>query len=128
MTPIQIVLADDHRQLRGLIHERLGREQDFEIVAVAENSMEALECALAKRPHIVLIDSMMLDGLGLDAVRQIHAHLPDTIIIVLTAFADTAQKMELKRAGAARILDKGIASAQLVDILRKAGSSLVKSN
>lgn len=128
MPPIRILLADDHQRLRDLIHERIIRENDFEVVAVAENSMQAVEAALAQRPRLVLIDPMMIDGLGIDAVRQIHAHLPETIIIVLTAFADTAQKMELRRAGAAHILDKGIVSAQLVKILRQAGSDITTSN
>lgn len=128
MEPIAILIADDHRKLRDLIHERLEREPDLEIVAVAEDSMQAVESALEKHPRIVLIDPMMLDGLGLDAVRQIHTHLPETTIIVLTAFADTAQKMEWRRAGVTHILDKGIASMNLIEILRQAGNKADKNH
>lgn len=122
MESIAVLIADDHTKLRDLIHERLEREPDLQVVAVAGNSMQAVELALANHPRIVLIDPMMLDGLGLDAVRQIRSHLPEAIVVILTAFADTAQKMEWRRSGVEYILDKGIASADLIGILRRAGS------
>jgi DNA-binding NarL/FixJ family response regulator len=121
MARIHILLADDHPGVRAQIRNRLSHEPDFNIVAEAENSAQAVECALSARPHIVLIDPMMRDGLGLDAIRQIAARLPETAVVVLTAFADTAQRIELRKAGTRHILNKGIESYRLVEILHELG-------
>lgn len=119
--PIRILLADDHLKVRAQIRTRLSREPGFVIIGEAENSAQAVECALASKPNIVLIDPMMQDGLGLEATRQIAARLPETAVVVLTAFADTAQCIELRKAGTRQILNKGIESQRLVDTLRDVG-------
>ncbi len=103
------------------IRARLSHECCFDIVGEAENSTQAVECALALKPQIVLIDPMMRDGLGLEATRQIASRLPETAVVVLTAFADTAQTIELRKAGTRYILNKGIESHRLVDILNEMG-------
>jgi DNA-binding NarL/FixJ family response regulator len=121
MAPIQILLADDHPGVRAQIRARLSHEPGLVIIGEAENSAQAVECALAARPHVVLIDPMMRDGLGLEATRQIAARLPQTAVVVLTAFADTAQRIELRKAGTRHILNKGIESQRLVAILNELG-------
>ena len=121
MESIRILLADDHPGVRSRIRARLSHESGFEIVGEAENSARAIECALALRPDVVLIDPMMRDGLGIDATRQIAARLPKTAVVVLTAFADTAQTIELRKAGSRYILNKGIESCKLVEILQEMG-------
>ncbi len=127
MGPIRILLADDHRGVRTQMRARLSHEPNFLIVGEAENSAQAVECALTAKPEVVLIDPMMRDGLGLEATRQIAARLPDTAVVVLTAFADTAQRIELRKAGIHHILDKGIESQRLVGILCELGRNDAKS-
>jgi DNA-binding NarL/FixJ family response regulator len=123
MAPIRILLADDHPRVRAQIRARLSHEPNFVIIGEAENSTQAIECALTGKPRVVLIDPMMRDGLGLEATRQIAARLPGTAVVVLTAFADTAQRIELRKAGTRHILNKGIESQRLVDLLRELGKS-----
>lgn len=123
MSQIRILLADDHAGVRAQIRARLSHEASFVIIGEADNSTLAVECALAAKPHVVLIDPMMRDGLGLEATRQIAARLPKTAVIVLTAFADTAQRIELRKAGTRYILNKGIESQHLVEILKEMGKS-----
>ncbi len=118
MDSIRLLLADDHASVRSQIRARLSHEPRIEIVGEAENSAQTIECALALRPDVVLIDPMMRDGLGLEATRQIAARLPHTAVVVLTAFVDTSQQIELRKAGVRHILNKGIESARLLDILR----------
>lgn len=121
MDCIRILLADDHAGVRTLVRDRLMRESCLQIVGEAENSAQALAKALALKPDIVLIDPMMRDGLGIEVTRQITTCLPRTAVIVLTAFADTAQAIELRKAGTRYILNKGIESRYLVDVLTEMG-------
>jgi DNA-binding NarL/FixJ family response regulator len=119
MERIRIMLADDHDQVRVPMRARLSREPDFEIVAEAATSESALKAALATTPQVVLIDPIMRDGRGLIALTQIAQALPQTILIALTAYSDTALQMELRRVGVASILDKGIETPHLVDKIRE---------
>lgn len=122
--PIRILLADDHANVRTQIHQRLSREPDFQIVGEAVNSGEAMRLADSTQPQVVLMDPIMRDGRGLLALSYIAEHLASIPIIVLMAFADTAMQMELKRLGVCCILDKGIASEQLIETVRKAGQAI----
>lgn len=120
MERIPIVIADDHLQVRTQILARLSREADFAVVGLADNSAATVACANATHPRILLIDPMMGDGMGLDAIRQVRHNVPETAIVVLTAFTDTAQKIELEKLGVRSILNKGIESYRLVEELHHA--------
>jgi len=117
---IRILLADDHPQLRGQLASRLSREPDFDLIGVASNSTQTLKEAKAKQPDLLLMDPLMLDGLGLATIRHLRANMPSIVIVVLTAFIDTTLNMQLREMGVEHILAKGVLSSQLVTELRAA--------
>jgi DNA-binding NarL/FixJ family response regulator len=123
MERIPILIADEHSQVRAQILVRLEREQDFMIVGTADTSASVIRTANETHPRIVLIDPMMHDGQGLDAIRRLRADLPDVELVVLTAVTDTSQKIELDKLGVRFILNKGIESHKLVDVLHRAAHS-----
>ena len=120
MSKICILLADDHRMVREQLAIRLSREDDFEIVGIASSSRETLQKAQVVRPHLLLMDPMMRDGLGVATLRQVHSSFPKLVIVVLTAYVDTALNMLFQEIGIRHILTKGIESSQLVAELRAA--------
>lgn len=120
MERIPILIADEHLQVRTQVLARLTRETDLQIVGLADTSASVIHCANETHPRIVLMDPMMRDGLGLDTIRRLRTELPDTEIVILTAFTDTAQKIELERLGVRFILNKGIESYKLVELLHQA--------
>jgi DNA-binding NarL/FixJ family response regulator len=120
MERIPIVLADDHLLVRTQVLARLNREPDLQVVGLADTSTSAISCARDAHPRVVLIDPMMSDGMGLEAIRRIRLELPQVAIVVLTAFTDTAQKIELQKMGVRYILNKGIESFKLVNLLHQA--------
>jgi NarL family two-component system response regulator LiaR len=119
MKRIRILIADDHLIVRAQVFARLTREPDFEVVALADNSLQAVESALATRPDLILYDPLMNDGMGWDALKHLRAQLPETPVVILTAFTDTAQRIELRKLGIVRILNKGIESRHLIQFLRE---------
>lgn len=120
MERIPILIADEHLQVRTQVLARLNRETDFDIVGLADTSSSAVLKANETHPRLILIDPMMSDGLGLEAIRRLRTVLPTTEVIILTAFTDTAQKIELGKMGVRFILNKGIESYKLVEVLRLA--------
>lgn len=120
MLRISILIVDEHPLVRAEMSVRLRREENFEIVGSADGSASALRLAKETRPCIVLIDPMMRDGSGLETISALRSILPDSAIVVLSSFTDTAQKIELEKLGVSFILNKGIASAELVQALNQA--------
>lgn len=120
---IRILLADDHPLVREQLAARLSREIDFELVGVAATSRATMQEIQLKQPHILLIDPIMRDGLGLATLRQVCSTFPDLVTVVLTAYVDTALKMHFQQMGIRQILTKGVASSQLLTELRAAYTS-----
>lgn len=118
MERIPILLADCHLNVRAHILARLEREAVFDIVGVTETCRDTVACAKTTHPSIILIDPSMRDGSGLEAIRAICAASPKTSVVVLSAYTDTAQKIELQKLGVRSILNKGIESNRLIDTLR----------
>ena len=115
---IRILLADDHYLVREQLAIRLRREAHFEIVGIASSSRETLQETQATRPHILLMDPLMRDGLGFATLRQVRANFPELVIVVLTAYVDTALNMRFQEMGIQHVLTKGIASSELLAALR----------
>ena len=121
---IRIVLAEDHLQVHKQLTALLNRESDFELVDVAVDSLQTLQKAQTHQPDLLLIDPIMRDGLGLSILRQLHASLPNVIVVVLTAVVDTTLKIRLKEMGLEHVLSKGIPTSELLGELRSAVSAL----
>jgi DNA-binding NarL/FixJ family response regulator len=117
MDAVKVLLADDHANVRAQLKARLAREAYLHIVGEATNSSQTIECVQAHEPDVLLIDPVMRDGLGLEAVRRIAERDAPPIIVVLTAAADTALVLELRDAGVRHILNKNLDSRQLVETL-----------
>ena len=86
MTPIRIVIADDHPIFRAGLQGLLSAQEDFEVVGEAANGREAVAVVRHAAPHVLLVDLQMpeLDGLG--AIQEIRAVAPNTRILVLTTY------------------------------------------
>lgn len=83
-----LLVADDTPTNLELVASVLG--EDFELL-IATNGQEALDIALAERPHLILMDVMMPVLDGFEACRRIKAdpRTQDIPILFLTALADT---------------------------------------
>ena len=119
---IRILLADDHRIVREQLAARLMRETDFDVVGVAASSRDVWRETQAKRPHLLLMDPLMRDGFGLATLRQVGTTFQNLVRVVLTAYVDTALKMQFHEMGIHHILTKGIRSSDLIAELRAAYS------
>jgi DNA-binding NarL/FixJ family response regulator len=114
MDSLRLLLADDHLDVLNRLSTRLSQEEGIQIVGQATNSAQAIALTLTEQPDILLIDPMMRDRLGMNALRQIANRCPATQIVVLTAIADTALQIELRRIGVEQVLIKGLQTPDLV--------------
>lgn len=86
VTPISVLLADDHALLRGALKHRLDAERDIHVTATAENAETAVAEAIRVKPNVVLMDIDMPGLSCFEAVRILHVRCPDTKVALLTAF------------------------------------------
>lgn len=118
MSPIRVLIADDHRLFRqGLrqICEALGW---FEVVGEAENGQEAVELARWLKPDVVLMDISMPVLDGVEATRLITADNPAVRVIILTMYKQDRYVFEAIKAGARGYLLKDIDEQEFVDAVR----------
>src|SRR5690242_8944293 len=101
MTGLRVVLAEDDVLLREGIASLLTRE-GFDVLGQAGDATELLKLVRATQPDLVVVDVRMPPTHtteGLQAAQQIRAELPGTGVLVLSAYADVDQAMELLASG-----------------------------
>jgi len=118
ITPLRILVADDHRLFRqGLIGLMQTRRDLIDVVGEAATGREALCQAERLRPDVVLMDIQMPDGDGLSATAQLRQLLPATAVVILTASELEEHLYEAVRLGAAGYLLKSLDADELFDLL-----------
>jgi DNA-binding NarL/FixJ family response regulator len=118
---MRILIADDHGIVRSGIRLLLERQSDLEVVAEAGDGVEALEEALACRPDLLILDVGMPRMTGLQAAREIRAHLPEARVLMLSMHDDERYLFEALKAGASGYVLKGEADQDLVGAVRAVG-------
>lgn len=84
MTPLRILIADDHSVVRAGLRTLLESRSGWEVCAEASDGREALEKASKLKPDIAVLDIGMPLLNGVEATRRIHAASPKTEILILT--------------------------------------------
>jgi two-component system, NarL family, response regulator DegU len=118
---IRLLLADDHRMLREGLRRTL-EEEGLEVVGEAADGEEALRLAAKLRPDVVLMDVTMPVLDGVEATRQLHEHLPEIPVVILTMHADREVLARAIRAGASGYLVKDCSTDEVVRTVRLAAS------
>jgi DNA-binding NarL/FixJ family response regulator len=118
---MRILVADDHGIVRAGIRLLLERQSDLEVVAEAADGVEAVERALAVRPDLCILDVGMPRMTGLQAAREIRAHLPRARVLMLSMHDDEHYLFEALKAGASGYVLKREADQDLVGAIRAVG-------
>lgn len=107
------MVVDDHPFIRSTVKMILKQEQ-FEIVAEADNGSDAVQLIREHVPDLVLLDISMPKLDGLDALRRIAALGLPVRILVLTSLSPVFFSMRCMKAGAAGYVSKGDDLGELV--------------
>lgn len=107
MTPISIVLVDDHRLVTRSLKAYLESFPELTVVGMASSGEEVLERLREWKPDVVLQDLLMPGGIdGVETIRRITERAPSVKVVALTASIDEARMMGALRAGAAGYVRK----------------------
>jgi DNA-binding NarL/FixJ family response regulator len=120
MTLARILLADDNELFREGLAKIINSQPDMEVVAQAEDGLDALTQVYELRPDLIVMDINMPLSDGLEATRLIHSSNPGSRIIMLTAYEEEDKLFEAIKAGAQGYILKTSSAAGLLRGLRGA--------
>ncbi|HSG41852.1 MAG TPA: response regulator transcription factor [Anaerolineales bacterium] len=118
MEKIKILMADDHPVVRAGIRGMLETQDEFQVVAEAENGREAFEQIGKLKPDVVLMDLRMPEMDGVEAITKIKEKYPNVNILVLTTYDTDADIVRAVEAGATGYLLKDAPREELFRAVR----------
>lgn len=118
LSPIRILLADDHPMLREGVAGLVADQPDMQLVGEASNGHEAIEQFRKHLPDITLLDLQMPEVNGIDAILAIRSEFPEARIVVLTTYSGDTQILRALKAGAQAYLLKSTLRRELLDTIR----------
>ncbi len=121
MSPIRIVIADDHRVVRTGLGLLLEAEDGIEVVAEAGDVDGTLRAVLGHKPDVLVLDlNMPGTQTSLEALPVVRERSAHTATVVLTMQEDPEYARHALRAGALGYVLKEAADVELVEAVRRA--------
>ena len=118
MTPLSILIADDHAVVRAGLRTLLESRASWEICAEAADGRDAVEKAGKHKPRIAILDIGMPLLNGVEATRQIRKTSPATEILILTMHESDDLVQQVVEAGARGYILKDEADRVLLDAVQ----------
>lgn len=115
---MKILVVDDEENIRTII-KRAFQKEGFTVNG-APSGNEALKELSRTSYDLVITDLKMPDGDGITLLKQIHSLYPETMVMVITAYASTESAVEAMKAGAIDYIVKPINIEELRIIVRNA--------
>ncbi len=128
MSPIRILIADDHLIIRQGLRLILETEPDFELIGEASDGAEAVRLCKELSPAVVLMDLRMPGMDGLTAIERLKIEQPEIAVVILTTFNEDELMLKGLKAGARGYLLKDTDRTALFDTIRAAarGETLLR--
>jgi DNA-binding NarL/FixJ family response regulator len=114
VTPLRILIVDDHAVVRRGVRSLLESQQGWEISGEATTGREAVELAKRLQPDVVVMDLSLPELNGLEATRQILKDSPLSEILVLTMHHSEELARDVLQAGARGYVLKSDADQNLI--------------
>ncbi|MFO1276469.1 MAG: response regulator transcription factor [Sphaerotilus natans] len=117
---LRILIVDDHPMIRSGLAAMVRGEADFELVGEAAHGADAVRIAPELMPDVVLIDLVMPQMDGIEAITRLRPLLPSTRFVILTSLTEPGEVQRALQAGASGYLTKTASAQELVNVIRAA--------
>ena len=85
---LKVIIADDERLICRLVQTLADWDSmGMEVVAMAENGLEALELVQSRHPDILITDIRMPGCDGLELIRSAKQIMPDLEVVIISGYA-----------------------------------------
>jgi len=124
MQKTKVLIVDDSAVVRDGLRSIISVHPDIEIVGDARNGLQAIAKAEELCPNVILMDARMPEMGGIEATRHIKKHLPDTKVLLFTAYDNHVD--EALTAGVSHYLTKDCRREELLNAIRRLGHSSLR--
>ncbi len=118
---INVFLVEDSISIRERLAGLLTEIEGVYVVGEADSPSAAVDGILRTRPDSVVLDIHLLNGSGIEVLREVHPRFPEIVFIVLTNHPDPQYRRICMQAGASYFLDKNTEFATVGEVI--AGSA-----
>ncbi|MBU4626659.1 response regulator transcription factor [Pseudomonas sp. BF61] len=120
VSPLRIMLLDDHALIREALKVRLSNEADFRVIGVYSGSPDLLKALRTEKADLLVLDYQLADGEldGLRLIQLLRSHHPDLRILIFSSVERPATVNMAIRAGANGFFGKSQATEELVKAIR----------
>ncbi len=115
---LTIILADDHSMVREGLIKIIGELSHAQIVAQAENGLEAISLTKALRPDLLVLDAAMPLASGIEVLADCRRWSPKTRIVLMTGFTSGGILNEWLQAKVDAILLKSCSAEETLEGLQ----------
>ncbi|MCC6223176.1 MAG: response regulator transcription factor [Thermoleophilia bacterium] len=116
---ITCLIADDHEVVREGLRLSLSRSPHIRVIGEASDGEGAVALAERRRPDVVIMDIRMPGTDGLEATKRIRETLPDTSVLLFTAYGERSLLSRGLESGARGYLLKEAPNDTLVRAIEK---------
>ncbi len=116
---VNVAIVEDNADLRGTLARVINRADGFKCVGQYGDAESALVGLPNDKPRVVLMDINLPGMNGVECVRKLKHVLPETQVVMLTAYEDTENIFGSLEAGAAGYLLKRSKSAEILDAIKE---------
>lgn len=117
MTPITIVVVDDHPLFRQGVADALSLDARIQVVGQAFDGKQGLEMITSLRPTIAIVDVNLPGMNGQQITHELTTERIPTRVILMTAYDDGEQMLHAAIAGAAGYCTKDIQPDHLTELI-----------
>jgi two-component system response regulator HydG len=115
---MHVLVVDDDTAIRTAVSD-IARNLGFAVSSV-DNTTSARTALKAHMADIVLLDLKLPGGGGLPLLEEVRTLYPETVVVVMTAYATVSSAVEAMRTGASEYLTKPFTLDELSDVLERA--------
>ena len=115
---IKILIADDQELICQSLEIVLNSKPDLQVVGVAADGQEVMQCVRQQRPDVILMDIRMPKMDGVQCTKLIKETYPEIKIVILTTFDDDEYVFNALKYGASGYLLKGVSMDELENAIK----------
>ena len=108
MTPVRLLVVDDHTLFRRGLLALLAADPSLQVVGEAGDAAEAVRKAQALQPDLVLLDNHLPGATGIQSLGELREAAPAAKVVLLTVSEDEQDLQQALRGGAHGYLLKTI--------------------
>jgi two-component system, NarL family, invasion response regulator UvrY len=126
MTPIRLLICDDHRIVREGLKQIFADSDDIQTIAEAQDGEQAMTLALSlqaeQKLDLVLLDIAMPLRDGLDVLVALKKAAPGLPVLILSTYPERHYAVRALKLGASGYLNKSADPDELIAAIRKVTS------